>query len=200
MFLEELANVLLKRTGVNEHTIEWEEGKQPPYGPIYSLGPVELKTLKTYIKTNLANSFIRASKSLAGAPILFICKLDGSFCFCVDYQELNNFRIKNWYLLPVIGKFLDWLGRAKQFTQLNLISTYYQMRIKESDEEKTAFWTRYSHFEYRVMTFGLSNASASFQGYINKIPAEKLNIFVIVYPDNIFIYTKDLGQAHVNAI
>ena len=148
VFLEKSANILPERIGANEHAIELEEGKQAPYRPIYRLEPVELKTLKTYIETNLANNFIRVSKSSAGAPILFIHKLDGSFCLCVDYRGLNNLMIKNWYPLPLIGKSLDWLGQAKQFTQLDLTSAYHWMRIKEGDKWKTAFRTWHSHFKY----------------------------------------------------
>ena len=113
VFLEKLANILPEQTGANEHAIKLKEGKEPPYGPIYSLGPVELKILKTYIKTNLANDFIRAWKSPASALILFVHKSNSSFCLCVNYRGLNNLTIKNWYLLPLIGKFLDRLGRAK---------------------------------------------------------------------------------------
>ena len=134
VFSEKLANVLPERTGANEHAIKLEEGKQPSYGPIYSLGPVELEALKTYIKTNLANSFIRTSKLLASAPILFIYKPNGSRCLYVNYQELNNLTLKNWYPLPLIGKSLDWFSWAKQFKQLNKISAYYWRRIKEGDE------------------------------------------------------------------
>ena len=108
--------------------------------------------------------------------------------------------IKILYLLPLIGEFLDWLSQVKQFTQLNLTSAYYWMRIKEGDEWKTAFQTWYGHFQYQVMTFGLFNAPVSFQGYINKILAEKLNIFVIIYLNDILIYNKDLGQDYVNAV
>ena len=134
VFSEKSANVLPEQTGANEHAIELEEGKQPPYRPIYSLRPVELKTLKTYIKTNLANGFIRASKSPAGAPILFVRKPDGSLRLCVDYRGLNNLTIKNRYPLPLIGESLDRLGRAKQFTQLDLTSVYHRMRIKEGNK------------------------------------------------------------------
>ena len=200
MFSEDSATVLWEQTGVNEYAIELEKSKQPPYKLIYSLGPVELKILKTYIEINLANGFIRASKLPAGIPILFLRKLNGSFCLCINYQGLNNLTIKNWYLLPLIGEFLDWLGQAKQFTQLDLTIAYYWIRIKEGDEWKTAFRIWYSHFEYQVMPFGLSNTLTSFQGYINKILAKKLNIFVIVYLNNIFIYIKDPGQTHVNVV
>ena len=108
--------------------------------------------------------------------------------------------IKYRYPLPLIGKSLNCLGRAKHFTQLDLTNTYHRMRIREGDEWKTAFRTRYGHFEYQVMPFGLSNAPASFQGYVNKILAEKLDVFVIVYLDDILIYTEDAGQVHVEAV
>ena len=85
VFLEESANVLLKQIGVNEHAIKLEKSKQLPYRPIYSLRPVEVETLKTYIKTNLANGFIQGSKSLADAPIFFVYKPNSSFCLCVNY-------------------------------------------------------------------------------------------------------------------
>ena len=107
VFLKESAKVLPKRTGINEHAIELEEGKKLPYRPIYSLGPVELETFKTYIMTNLANGFIQASKLSAGALILFIRKPNSSLQLCVDYQGLNNLTIKNRYLLPLIGEFLN---------------------------------------------------------------------------------------------
>ena len=167
VFSPELAAELPEHTGMNDHAIKLEEGTQLPYGPIYSLGSVELETLKTYIETNLKNGFIRTSMSPAGAPILFDRKPDGSLRLCVDYPGLNNLSIKNRYPLPLIGEYLDRLGRAKRFTQLDLTSAYHRMRIREGDEWKTAFRTRYGHFEYQVMPFGLSNAPASFQGYIN---------------------------------
>ncbi len=120
---------LPENTGLNEHAIELVEGKQPPYGPIYALSPVELETLKTYIETHLKTGFIRPSKSPAGAPILFDKKPDGSLRLCVDYRGLNNLMIKNRYPLPLIGESLDRLGQAERFTQLDLTSAYHQMRI-----------------------------------------------------------------------
>ena len=104
------ANVPQEQTKANKYTIKLEERKQPPYKPIYSLGSVELKTSKTYIKTNLANGFIRALKLLASTPIGFVHKPNPSFCLCVNYHRLNNLTIKNRYLLPLIEKFLNWLG------------------------------------------------------------------------------------------
>ena len=200
VFSEEKALVLPKRTKLNKHALDLEDGNRLSYRSIYSLGLVELETLKTYIETHLKIGFIQSSKSPAGAPILFNKKPDGSLRLCVDYRGLNNLTIKNRYPLPLIGESLDRLGRAKRFTQLDLTSAYHRMRIKEGDKWKTAFRTRYGHFEYQVMPFGLSNAPASFQGYINKILAEKLDIFVIVYLDDILIYTEDQGQGHVEAV
>ena len=200
VFSEEKALILLEATKMNQHAIELQKGQQLSYGPIYSLGPVELETLKIYIETNLANGFIRPSKLPAGASILFVEKPDGSFYLCVDYRGLNNLTIKNRYLLPLIGESLDRLDRAMRFTQLDLISAYHQMRIKEGNKWKTAFQIRYSHLKYQMMPFGLSNALASFQGYINKILAKKLDIFVIIYLDDIFIYTKDPGQGHIEVV
>ena len=148
IFSNELAKMLPERTGINKHVIKLKGDKQPTYGPIYSLGPVELKTLKTYIETNLANGFIQPLKSPASAPILFVCKLNGSLWLCVNYQGLNNLTIKNRYPLPLIGKSLDRLEQAKRFTHLDLISAYHRMRIKEGNESKTAFRIRYGHFKY----------------------------------------------------
>ena len=200
VFSSDSAAELPEYIGINDYPINLLDDKQPPYGPIYSLKPMELETLKTYIKTNLASSFIRPSKSPASAPILFVQKKDGSLRLCIDYRGLNNLTITNRYPLHLIGKLLDRLGRAKHFTQMDLTNAYHQMRIREGDEWKTAFRTLYGHFEYQVIHFGLFNAPASFQGYVNKILAEKLDVFVIVYLDDILIYTKDAGQGHVEAV
>ena len=148
VFLEKSANVLLEQTKANKHTIELEKGKQLPYELIYNLGPVELETLKTFIKTNPTNGFIQALNSPAGALIQFVCKFNNSFCFCVNYLGLNNLTIKNRYLLPLIGQSPNQLGQVKQFTQLYLTSGYHWMRIKKGNKWKTAFPTWYGHFIY----------------------------------------------------
>ncbi len=148
VFLPKLAVELPEHIRINDHAIELVDHWQLLYSPIYSLEPVELETLKAYIKNNLANDFIRPSKSLVGAPILFNKKPDGSLRLCVDYRGLNNLTIKNQYPLPLLKKSLDRLGRARRFTQLDLTNAYHQIRIREGDKWKTAFRTRYSHFEY----------------------------------------------------
>ena len=148
VFSPKLATKLLEHIRINNHAIELVDDWQPPYDPIYSLGPMELETLKAYIENNLANGFIRPSKSPAGAPILFDKKPNGSLRLCIDYQGLNNLTIKNWYPLPLVRKSLDWLGWARRFTQFDLTNGYHQMRIKEGNEWKMAFRTHYSHFKY----------------------------------------------------
>ena len=153
---------LSKYNKINNHPINLLDDKQPPYGPIYSLGPVALEILKTYIKANLAISFINSSKSLASALILFVWKKNNSLYLCIDYKGLNNLTIKNYYLPHLIGKLLNCLDCAKCFIQLDLTNAYHQMRIQKDDEWKTVFQTRYGYFEYRVILFGLANAPTSF--------------------------------------
>ena len=116
VFSPDLTSELPEYTRINNHTIELVDGQQPLYGSIYSLEPIELKTLKVYIETNLANCFIKLSKSPVIAPIMFDQKSDNFFQLCVNYQGLNNLMIKNRYLLPLIGELLDRLKRAKRFT------------------------------------------------------------------------------------
>ena len=200
VFSPDLASKLPKHTRINDHTIKLVDSQQPSYRPLYNLGSKELETLKAYIKTNLANSFIRPSKSPPGTPILFDWKSNGFLWLCVNYWGLNNLTIKNRYLLLQIGELLDRLERARRFTQHDLTSAYHQMRICKENEWKTVFKTWYSHFKYQVMPFGLTNTPASFQVYINKIFAEKLDIFVIVYLDDIFIYTDDDGNSYIAVI
>ena len=115
--------------------MELQKGQQPPYRPIYSLGLVELETLKTYIETHLKIRFIQASKCLASTfSILFNKKPNSSFCLCVDYWGRNNFTIKNQYLLLLIGKSLNRLGQVQKFTQLHLTSIYHQIKIKKDNK------------------------------------------------------------------
>lgn len=113
IFWKELAEVFLEQTRDNQHAIELEKGKEPPYEPIYNLGLVELKTLKIYIEINLANGFIRYMNFLANASIFCVCKPNSSLCLNVNYRGLNKLPIKNQYLLLLINKFFDQLGWAK---------------------------------------------------------------------------------------
>ena len=134
VFSPDLAFKLLKHIRINDHAIELVDGHQLLYGLIFSLGLIELEALKTYIKINLANGFIRLSKSPIGALNLFDRKSDSYIWLYINYWGLNNLTIKKQYLLPLIGKLLDRLKRAKQYTQLDLTSAYYQIKICKGDK------------------------------------------------------------------
>ena len=134
VFSPKLAVELPEHTEMNDHAIELVDNWELPYGSIYSFGPMELEILKAYIENNLANGFIRPSKSPIEALILFNKKPDGSLRLCVDYQGLNNLRIKNRYPLSLFGESWHWLDWAQRFTPLDLTNVYHQMRIGEGDE------------------------------------------------------------------
>ncbi len=182
-----------------DHSIPLKEGTQPPYGPIYSLSEVELKALREYLDENLSKGFIRSSSSPAGAPILFVKKKDGSLRLCVDYHGLNNITIKNRYALPLISELLDRVHGTKFYTKLDLRGAYNLVRIAKGEEWKTAFRTRYGHYEYQVMPFGLTNAPASFQALVNDVLRPYLDDFVVVYLDDILVYSKDL-ESHIEHV
>lgn len=190
VFSNDKANILSKHEPDN-YAIDLINNKQPSYGSVYNFLKVKLTVLRQYIDKHLANQFIQSFKSLAGAPIFFVKKFSGGLRLCIDYQDLNNITIKNWYPFPLIGKSLDQLSKAKRFTQLDFTSTYHCLHIKKGDKWKTAFCTQYSYFKYQVLPFGFFNAFAMFQAYINKTLAEKLDIFCIVYLDDILIYSEN---------
>ena len=123
--------------------------------------------MRDYIKDSLKKGWIRRSISPAGAPILFVAKKGGGLRLCVDYRGLNAITVKNRHALPLIDETLDRLVGAVVYTKLDMKDAYHRIRIKAGDEWKTAFRTRYGHFEYLVMPFGLANAPATFQGYIS---------------------------------
>ncbi len=140
---------------------------QPPFIPIYNLSQNELTTLHEYINKNLEKRFIWHSKSLVGAPILFVKKIYGSFQMCVNYRGLNQLVVKNRYPLPLISKLLDQLHHAKVYTKIDLCGAYNLVHIWKGDEWKTTFKTYYVHFKYVVMQFGLTNALVVFQHLMN---------------------------------
>ena len=188
--------------GERDHAIALYKGTEPPFSPIYNLSEMELAVLREYLAMNLENGFIHPSTSPAGAPILFIKKKDGDLRLCVDYRGLNKITVKNRYPIPLISESLDKLSRAKIYTKLDIRSAYNLIHIKAGDEWKTAFRTRYGHFEYQVLPFGLSNAPATFQSYINKALAELLDRTCIVYLDDILIFSENEKdhEAHVYEI
>ena len=156
----------------------------------YRMAPVELKELKTQLQELLDKGFIRPSISPWGAPVLFVKKKDGTLRLCIDYRELNKLTIKNKYPLPRIEDLFDQLKGAQHFSKIDLRSGYYQMRVKDADVPKTAFRTRYGHYEFLVMPFGLTNAPASFMDLMNRVFISYLDRFVVVFIDDILVYSK----------
>lgn len=173
-------------------------GTQLYYGPIYPLTEKESATLKEYIEENLAKGFIRKSKSPAGAPVFFVLKKNGELRMVVDYRHLNDITIRDSYPLPLINDMLEHLSKGRVFSKLDLRSAYNLVRIKEGDEFKTAFTCKYGHFEYLVMPFGLKNAPAVFQHFINDILEDVLGKFAFCYIDDIIIFSPDLDTHFVH--
>ena len=173
-----------------EFMIELAPETTPVSKAPYRMAPAELKELKEQLQELLDKGFIRPSHSPWGAPVLFVKKKDGSMRMCIDYRELNKVTIKNKYPLPRIDDLFDQLQGAAVFSKIDLRSGYHQLRIKESDIPKTAFRTRYGHYEFLVMSFGLTNAPAAFMDLMNRVFKEYLDKFVIVFIDDILIYSK----------
>jgi hypothetical protein len=147
-----------------------------------------LKILKKYLNKNLKREYIQYFINPVGTPILFILKKNESLRLYVDYRDLNKITVKNRYPFLLMGETLDRLSEAAIYTKLDLKKIYYRIRIKKRDEWKTTFKTRYGYFKYKVMPFGLANAPAIFQIYINRALAGLIDINCVAYFDNIFIY------------
>ncbi len=158
--------------------------------------------MKSYIEEELAKGFIRPSTSPASAGFFFVKKKDGGLRPCIDYRGLNEISIKFRYPLPLVPAALEQLREARYFTKLDLRSAYNLIRIREGDEWKTAFSTTSGHYEYRVMPFGLSNSPSVFQSFINEVFRDMLNRWLIVYIDDILIYSRSLREhvQHVRAV
>ncbi|CAH9130500.1 unnamed protein product [Cuscuta epithymum] len=174
--------------------IEFEIELLPDTAPIsrapYRMALAELQELHKQLQELLEKGFIRPSYSPWGAPVLFVKKKDGTMRLCIDYRELNKVTIKNRYPLPRIDDLFDQLKGAVIFSKIDLRSGYHQLRIKEGDIPKTAFRSRYGHCEFVVMPFGLTNAPAAFMDLMNRVFREFLDKFVIVFIDDILIYSR----------
>ncbi|XP_052725926.1 uncharacterized protein LOC128194383 [Vigna angularis] len=168
----------------------------------YRMSPAELAELKEQIEELIEKKFIRPSVSPWGAPVLLVRKKDGSSRLCIDYRQLNKLTIKNKYPLPRIDDLLDQLHGAAVFSKIDLRSGYHQIRVKEDDIQKTAFRSRYGHYEYVVMPFGVTNAPAVFMEYMNRIFRPYLDKFVVVFIDDILIYsrTEDEHEEHLRLV
>ncbi|GKD12275.1 putative nucleotidyltransferase, ribonuclease H, partial [Tanacetum coccineum] len=157
----------------------------------YRLAPAEMKELAKQLKELFDKGFIRPSSSPWGAPILFVEKKDGSFRMCIYYCKLNKLIVKNRYPLPRIDDLFDQLQGSIIYSKIDLRSGYHQLRVREEDIPKTAFRTRYGHYEFQVMHFGLTNSLALFMDLMNRVCKPYLDKFVIVFIDDILIYSRN---------
>ncbi|GJU92840.1 putative reverse transcriptase domain-containing protein [Tanacetum coccineum] len=196
VFPDDLLGLPLERE--IEFRIDLIPGASPVVRSPYRLAPSEMLELSNQLKELQEKGFIRPSHSPWGAPVLFVKKKDGSMRMCIDYRELNKLTIKNRYPLPRIDDLFDQLQGACCFSKIDLRSGYHQLRVREEDIPKTAFRTRYGHFEFTVMPFGLTNAPAIFMDLMNRVCKPYLDKFVIVFIDDILIYSKSEEEHEVH--
>ncbi len=177
-----------------DSAIDLLPGESVPRGRIYPLSIPEQKAMEEYIEEALQQGYIRPSTSPAASSFLFVAKKDGGLRPCIDYRALNKITVKFRYPLPLIPAALEQLHRARVFTKLDLHSAYNLIRIRKGDEWKTAFVTPTGHYEYRVMPYGLVNAPSVFQDFMHEVLQEFLNTFVLVYIDDILIYSRSMAE------
>ncbi|GJW96923.1 hypothetical protein Tco_0178731 [Tanacetum coccineum] len=187
-FLEDLPGI--PPTRQVEFRIDLVPGATPVARAPYRLAPFEMKKLAEQLQELTDKGFIRPSYSPWGAPALFVKKKDGSFWMCIDYRELNKLTVKNRYPLARIDDLFDQLQGSSIYSKIDLRYGYHQLRVREEDIPKTAFRTRYGHYEFQVMSFGLTNAPAVFMDLMNRVCKPYLDKFVIVFIDDILIYSK----------
>ncbi|GBG78159.1 hypothetical protein CBR_g26194 [Chara braunii] len=195
--LDEFADIFESPTGVLLdrpifHEIILEAGAVPPKGCIYRMSEEELEVLRAQLDDLLAKGWIRPSSSPYGAPVLFVRKKNKDLRLCIDYRKLNTQIVRNAGPLPRIDDLLERLGGAKYFYKLDLKSGYHQISIRQNDRYKSAFKTRYKHFEWVVMPFGLTNAPTTFQAAMTNEFCAMLDRFVLVYLDDILVYSRIL--------
>ena len=155
----------------------------------HRMAPVELQKLRVQLQELLDKGFIRPSTSPWGAPVLFATKKDKTLRLCIDYKQLNKVTIKNWYPLPRIDDLFDQLRGARIYSKIDLRTGYHQLRVWDTDIPKTAFKTRYGHYEFTVMPFGLTNAPAAFMDLMHRVFQPYLDQIVVVFVEDILIYS-----------
>ena len=200
VFPEDLPSIPLDRE--IDFQIELAPGTEPISKAPYRRAPLELKELKVQMEEVVSKGFVRPSTSPWGAPVLFVKKKDGSLRLCIDYRELNKVTIRNQYPLPRIDDLFDQLQGARVFSKIDLRSGYHQLKIQSENVPKTAFKTRYGHYEFLVMPFGLTNAPTVFMDLMNRIFQPYLDQFVIVFIDDILIYSgsKEDHEEHLRVV
>jgi hypothetical protein len=177
-----------------EFTIDLKPGTEPIARTPYRMSTPELQELRMKLKELLDLGLIRPSVSPWGAPVIFIWKKDGSWRLCIDYRQLNKETIKNQYLLPRIDDLFDQMKGATVFSKIDLRSGYHQLWIKEDDIPKTTFKTRFGHYKFIVLPFGLMNAPGVFMSLMNGVFREYLDKFVQVFIDDILIYSRTMEE------
>eukprot|EP00253_Pinus_taeda_P011376 PITA_11376 len=177
-----------------DFTIELVPGAAPVSRAPYRMSIPELTELKIQLQELLDKEYIRPSVSPWRAPVLFVKKKDGTLWMCIDYIQLNKLTIKNKYPLPRIDELFDQVKGATVFSKIDLRSGYHQIRIKDEDIAKTAFRTRYGHYEFVVLPFGLTNAPATFMCLMNNIFHPYLDRFVLIFIDDILIYSRTIEE------
>lgn len=181
-----------------DHEIKIQEGKQPKKEPLRPMSAEKAEYIRKYVDDGLRKGHIRESDSPAGYPLHIVPK-GNDYRVCVDYRGLNEITVKNSYPLPLIHELQDRLQGAQWFTAFDIPGAYNRIRIKAGEEWKTAFRTRFGLYEYLVMPFGLTNAPATFQAYINNVLRKYLDVFVVVYLDDILVYSKTFEE-HVQHV
>ena len=193
LFDNEKVEMLFEQHGEG-HVIDLMKDKESSFIPLYNLTQNKLAKFRRYIDDVLTKEWIKHSVSSTRVSILFVFKKDEELRLCVDYRSLNVVIVKNRHSLSLITKTLNRLNDSKRFIKFDFKNVYHRIRIKRDDEWKTTFRTRYEHFEYQIMSFELTNASAIFQTYINKTLKRLVNNICVIYLNDILIYNENSAE------